>query len=286
MKNKAHLISKTGYIAYTFEVQNELADLLASWLFRFGFEGTQSVESGLIGYIASGYDATIDESLAQLQENIAFSFSSEFIAGENWNTQWEKNFQPVTIGNRCIIRASFHPPAPGVEFEIIINPKMSFGTGHHETTAMMVEQLLKLPVKGKSVLDYGCGTGILAILAERLGAATIDAIDNDEWSFENATENAELNQCTHIRFGHNELAALSDRKYDIILANINKNVLLSNAQRLSGMVNQQGMVLLSGILENDTRELIDEYKRYQLTCLEQKVQNNWVCLLMAKLEGE
>ena len=185
----------------------------------------------------------------------------------------------MAIGRFCAVRASFHEPVPGVEHEIIITPKMSFGTGHHATTYIMIQFLQQLDIKGKRVLDFGTGTGILAILAERLGATGVTAIDNDDWSIENAAENIAVNKCTGIK-----LSKAGDLKelghFDVILANINRHVLLANMLDLKQHLALGGVLILSGLLPDDAPVIEAKAAENDLGIFEQKNYNNWIGLLL------
>ena len=202
-------------------------DILTALLGELPFESFVSNEKGLDAFIKE--EDFNDDLLNDLPElDFTYSFTIEKIQQQNWNAQWESNFNPVLVEDKCIIRASFHEAPQSGIMDIIIDPKMSFGTGHHDTTWLMSRELFVLDLKNKSVLDMGCGTGVLAIIAKKLGANTVSGIDIDEWSIENSRENAQVNNCTEILFEKGNASLLSNKKYDIILANINRNVLLNN----------------------------------------------------------
>jgi ribosomal protein L11 methyltransferase len=177
------------------------------------------------------------------------------IEKQNWNEVWESNFEPVQVEDFVGIRASFHQPIQGVEHEIVITPKMSFGTGHHATTYLVMQAMRQLDWKNKSVFDFGTGTGILAILAEKLGAESVLAIDNDDWCIENATENVVINLCSKIKIAKANSAEMG-RRFDIILANINKHIILSNITYLGNSLQKGGLILLSGLLEEDESDIL------------------------------
>lgn len=206
-----------------------------------------------------------------------YVFQTSIVKQQNWNEEWERNFEPVIVDQFCAVRAHFHAPVRCVEYEIIITPKMSFGTGHHATTYMMMKQMKNIDFNNKSVFDFGTGTGILAILACKLGATDIIAIDNDEWSINNATENLQQNNCKAV-----QLQLSSDvptRQFDIILANINKNVILSSLPLLQKGLKKDGKLLLSGLLVTDEREIDGACARLNLELVEKMVYNNWISLL-------
>lgn len=240
---------------------------------------------------ADGFEQTDDYLLAYFNEYTFksyevnqllkdHSFTLNTIKEQNWNEVWESNFQPVVVNAFCAIRAEFHEPITGVEHEIIITPKMSFGTGHHATTYMMIEQMRDIDFKSKSVFDFGTGTGILAILAEKLGAPSITAIDVDDWSIANAKENLERNECSRVSVSLS--SQLPQSKFDIILANINRNVILSYLPQLSDDLNKKSYLLLSGLLATDGEDIIKACSELGLKLLRQTERNNWISLLMVK----
>ena len=204
------------------------------------------------------------------------NYSISTINDINWNEEWEKNFEPVLIGNFVSILADFHEKIPGVEYEILITPKMSFGTGHHATTHMMVTMMREYNCAGRTVLDFGTGTGILAILAEKMGATSVTAIDNDDWSMDNALENIERNRCSKIRLVKAD-QFVTDSPVQFILANINRNVILDNMSAIASGVEENGTVLFSGILTEDLNEIEQSAAANKLVKLQAVEKNNWVC---------
>jgi ribosomal protein L11 methyltransferase len=206
-------------------------------------------------------------------------YQKELIPEKNWNEEWEKNFHPVVVGEFCAVRASFHEPVAGVRHELVITPKMSFGTGHHATTFMMMEAMQGLDFAGKSVLDFGTGTGVLAILAERLGAERVLAIDHDDWSIANARENIEENRCVRIVLEKNS-AIPSNELFSIILANINKNVLLQELDAMRQHLEEGGVILLSGLLQEDQDEIEKKAGQNNLAISYHGriTKGNWICL--------
>ncbi|MEJ7912906.1 MAG: 50S ribosomal protein L11 methyltransferase [Chitinophagaceae bacterium] len=205
-----------------------------------------------------------------------FVFTTRILEDQNWNEEWEKNFEPVLVGLFCGIRADFHKPIPNVKHEIIITPKMSFGTGHHDTTYMMVEQMNELNFNNKTVFDFGTGTGILAILACKLGARLIVASDNDEWSISNAAENLEKNGCDTIKLI--ESSSLPGDMYNIILANISKNVIMQNLSGLKTRLHQNGQLLLSGFLSEDEYDIVQDCAELGLVLEDCRHRGNWILL--------
>jgi ribosomal protein L11 methyltransferase len=264
------------YIQIEFlSISAEQKDILIAKLIVAGFEGFEETGAGLKAFIPKkDYDEELIKEIAGQQEVL---FNKTIIEETNWNQVWESNFEPVMIDDFVSILADFHEPVKGVAHEIVITPKMSFGTGHHATTLMMVQQMRQIDFNGKSVLDFGTGTGILAILSEKLGAKKILAIDNDEWSIENAAENIQRNDCSLIDLKKADTAA-SNELYDIILANVNKNVILENFDRLAKQLLHAGVLLLSGLLKEDLDVIFHICGEYSLQLIQTTVRDNWLCL--------
>ncbi len=265
-----------NYIQITFQaISPEQSDLLVAELNVIGFEGFEAGENFLKAFIpANDID---DASLMEIATRHDLSFSRSVIEETNWNAAWESSFQPVIVDDFVAIRADFHEPVTGVEQEIIITPKMSFGTGHHATTLMMLRQMRKIDFTGKKVFDFGTGTGILALLAERLGASSVMAIDNDEWSITNAKENVEKNNATRIELVKTSRID-SGKQYDIILANINKNVIVENFTQLVSQLAPGGILLVSGLLKEDETDILTEAGKFPLVFNERITENNWIAL--------
>ena len=261
-------------------LRRELAtEILIAELGEKGFESFDETESGVSAYIQlKDWSEGLLENVQILSsKEVRFRWTVEEIAQVNWNEQWEKNFEPIEVDGKVSIRAPFHED-PKLEYEIIIEPKMSFGTGHHETTHLMVQHLLNLDVTGRSVLDMGSGTGILAIFAELRGADRIDAIDIDRWCYENALENAERNKCRRIRVYEGDASMLKGRSYDLIIANINRNILLQDMETYVDCLSNGGILLLSGFYASDIT-VIDKKASSLGLKLDQKLQrNDWVAL--------
>ncbi len=217
----------------------------------------------------------------QLADSYKLSYLEEQIPSQNWNEVWESNFQPVIVEDFVAIRAGFHPPIETVQHEIVITPKMSFGTGHHATTYMMMRQMRDIDFAGKSVFDFGTGTGVLAILSEKLGAAKVLAIDNDEWSIDNASENIKRNNCSTIEINKAE-SAKGNNHFDVILANINKNVILDNLDNLASQLKPDGSLLLSGLLANDADEIIESAGRLSFKLKHKETTDNWLLISLSR----
>jgi ribosomal protein L11 methyltransferase len=230
-------------------------DILIALIGEMGFEQFTTSETGFDAYIDSKLEKNVDLSALEF-EDFRFTYSTEFINGKNWNEEWEKNFEPVVISDLLCIRAPFHNSLPKVRYEIVIMPKMSFGTGHHATTRLMCSMLFGVDCREKRVLDMGCGTGVLAILAKKLGADAVVAVDNDEWCVENSTENCARNNCASIEVklgGDGILRELG--AFDIILANINKNILIRQLHSYSTMLKHGGELFMSGFFSVDVPDL-------------------------------
>ena len=236
-------------------------------------------ETTLLAYMKeSDYD---EEAVRQLlKENpfgVEVTYTTSVIEAQNWNALWESNYSPVLIANRCYIRAPFHPHRDDVDFEIVIEPKMSFGTAHHETTSLMIEYVLEEPLAGKELLDMGAGTGVLAILARMRGASPVTAIDNDEWAYENNIENNARNGVSDIRVILGDASALHDMHYDVIIANINRNILLRDMQYYVKVLNDNGIIFFSGFYQGEDLDAIKaEAARWGLDFVSNKEKNKWV----------
>lgn len=254
-------------------------DLLINALAEIGFDTFEEVDGGFKAYISSsGLDQKkLDILLESYRDMVSFSYLVKDIPHENWNEIWESNFEPLRINERCYIRATFHEPHPEYEFEIVIDPKMAFGTGHHQTTALMLEFMMEENFKDKKVLDMGSGTGILAIMASKLGASEVLAIDNDEICYESAIENASLNGVTNIKTLCGSKEVIPDQKFHIILANINRNILLDQIERYCEVLKPGGILFLSGFYEDPDLSIIKQKAQQSgLIFSSYKNQDDWV----------
>lgn len=269
------------YIAINFTVQplQPATEILIAELGYAGFESFVETPDGVTAYIQKNdWELSLLEDIQILKsEEFNISHSVKEIAQTNWNAEWEKNFKPIVVDNLVTVRAPFHAK-PKTKYDIIIEPKMSFGTGHHETTYMMIKHILKNNFKGKTVLDMGCGTGVLAILAEKVGATQIEAIDIDNWCYLNSLENVERNNCHNIKVFEGDVKLLKNKRYDSIIANINRNILLADISAYSKCLNPKGTLFLSGFYKDDIAIIKAECNKFSLKLEEIIEKNNWVAL--------
>jgi ribosomal protein L11 methyltransferase len=256
-----------------------VVDLLINMLADAGFESFTENENGTISAFIQAPLYSPDLTLRLGSEEFTEfldSFHVEHIADQNWNAVWESQYDPVLIDNRCMVRAPFHPQQAGVEFDIVIMPKMSFGTAHHETTKQMIQYLLGLQVSGKSLLDMGSGTAVLAILARMKGAFPVTAIDNDEWAYNNALENVQSNNFADIEVLLGDSSLLAGKKYDIILANINRNILLNDIPAYRESLNPGGKLFMSGFYSEDLPLIEAKANETGLKIMSNRSENNWM----------
>lgn len=273
------------YIEYNFTVtpKEPATEILVAELGNVGFESFVENDNGVTAYIQKNEwnPSILDEIFVLSSNEFSIDYNQKEVAQTNWNAEWEKNFNPIQVENLVSIRAPFHEN-PNLPYDIVIEPKMSFGTGHHETTHMMVQHLIALDVTNKKTLDMGCGTGILAIFAEMKGAKPIDAIDIDNWCYQNSTENVERNHCSNISVYEGDASLLKDKKYDIIIANINRNILLNDMKVYTNCLNNNGVLLLSGFYKEDITIINEEVTKYNLSLTKTIERNNWVALRYEK----
>lgn len=274
-------MSNTIYLGYYFKVEplQPAVEILIAELGFAGFESFVETEDGVTAYIQKEewHEGILGDIQIVNSEEFKISYTFEEIEQTNWNEEWEKNFNPIEVDGMVTVRAPFHEKT-NTEFDIVIEPKMSFGTGHHETTHMMIQHILKNDFKDKSVLDMGCGTGVLAILAEMKGAKPIDAVDYDNWCYLNSLENVERNNCEHITVIEGDASVLKNKKYDIIIANINRNILLQDMAIYTSCLNKNSVLFLSGFY-NDDIPIIRQACENQMLKFEEKLERNqWVAL--------
>ncbi len=276
------------YIELTCKIKAEnpenIAEILVAELNEIGYESYDEEDGLLKAYILEKFFDF--NAVKKLQVNTlpdcTIDYSWEIIKTQNWNEVWEKSFEPIVVDNQCIIRAPFHTGTPKLKYEIIIEPKMSFGTGHHETTYLMLKTILEMDLENKSVLDMGCGTGVLAILAKLKGAKHVTAIDINEWAYNNTLENIEKNNCADIKVLQGDASLLKNQNYDIILANINRNILMSDISKYAKALNQKGILLLSGLYKDDLTMIKNEAADHNLTFNSFKEKHNWVAAIFYK----
>lgn len=268
------------YIEITFlELTETTKEILIATLSDLNYEGFEEGDTSLKAYISSAIFNKDD--LNETADHFQLQYNIAELPDVNWNKEWETNFQPVIVEDFCAIRADFHQPIKNIEHEIIITPKMSFGTGHHATTYMMIQQMQLISVEHKTVLDFGTGTGVLAILAKQLNAKSITAIDNDEWSIENAAENFKQNNAGNIELILADHPT-SKNNYDIILANITRNVIQEHFASLYQLLNTNGILLLSGLLLNDEDIIVALASSYNLHLQKKLHRQNWISLKFIK----
>ncbi len=255
----------------------ETNSILIAQLSELGFESFMEDDKGFRAYIKSIKDFSAEQAINSLfiPEGVSISFEVNSIADKNWNEVWESNFEPIIVDSRCLVRASFHSNYPKTDYEIVIDPKMSFGTGHHQTTHLMINAILNTDVAGLTVLDMGCGTGVLAILAEMKGAAKVVAIDNDEWAFRNSLENVTENKCTKTEVLLGDAVLLAGKHFDLIIANINLNILLNDLATYKSSLNVNGKLFMSGILRSDVNTLIQAAEKLGLKHQETFYRDDW-----------
>ena len=269
----------------TIPTEDYQQDLLINALGEIGFDTFEELDFGFKAYIptADFNQEALDEQLSYYQDMFTFSYEITLIPQKNWNEVWESNFEPLVIGDKIFVRATFHEPRPEFPYEIVIDPKMAFGTGHHQTTSMMLAWTLENDFINKNVLDMGCGTGILAIMASKLGAAAITAIDYDPVCFDSTIENAASNNVGNIKAICGSKEVIPDEEYDIILANINRNILIDQIERYGEVLKSGGELYLSGFYETpDLDILTDEARKYGLKYISHKKDLDWVAAKFVK----
>ena len=263
----------------------DFSEILMAEIAEAGFDSFMETEKGFEAYVElEKYDK---EQLQHIKDKYnaqtPIVFYQDRIQKQNWNEEWEKSYQPIIVDDRCLIRASFHKIDKSYPYEIIITPKMSFGTGHHQTTYLMIKNQMDIDHRGKRVMDAGCGTAILSVMATKRGASSVEAFDIDEWSVINGNENIEVNQCTNINLRQGKLSDLTiDGMFDIILANINKNILLEEIKQYQSFLMPGGLLLISGFYTTDIPDLLHEAANYGLAEEKRDERENWASLLLRK----
>ncbi|WP_289288515.1 50S ribosomal protein L11 methyltransferase [uncultured Muribaculum sp.] len=263
-----------------------MTDVMAALLCEHGYESFVPDESGMTAYIKlEDFDKKVlDEVTAELPFDTSVTVKCETVEGRDWNQEWEKNyFKPITVDGKCVIHSSFHTDIPSMPYDIVIDPKMAFGTGHHQTTTLIIRRLLELPLEGSSVIDMGTGTGILAILAAMRGAGPVTAIEIDEFAHVNAVENVSLNRHPEINVVLGDASALAGvEPVDLFLANINRNIIVGDLQVYASRLKEGGTMLLSGFYEDDIAIVLDEARKHGLEYVGHTVLERWSCLELKK----
>jgi len=273
-----------NYLKLIIEAEDiNVNDILVAELAKYEFNGFMEEENNLVAYISEA-DCTseLEADLLALTSKYHLKIKRSTVEDQNWNAQWESDYEPVLVDDFCAVRATFHEPIVTVEHEIIVTPKMSFGTGHHATTYMMMKQMQGLNFEGQTVFDYGCGTGVLAILAQKLGAKESDGIDIDSWAYENTLENVEINNCADtITVYCGEIDVAPSKEYDVVLANINRNVILSTMDKMAARLKKGGHLLTSGFLEADIDLVLEAAAKHGLKLVHKMEREQWRCLMLA-----
>ncbi|MCK3683392.1 50S ribosomal protein L11 methyltransferase [Maribellus sp. YY47] len=265
--------------------QEWLREVLTAQLAEIGFDSFVDSPAGFEAYIPESnyHKGQLNEVLNEFSEDFCFDVKSETIEDQNWNEEWEKNyFKPLVVADQCVVRAPFHTEYPKLKYEIVIEPNMAFGTGNHETTSLVLESILQNDMSGKSVLDMGCGTGILGILASMKGAEKITAIDIDKWSYEGSLENARINNIHNLDVKLGDAKLLSTDTYDVIFANIQRNVLLNDLPAYNSVLNAGGTLIMSGFYKEDMSAIKTKAESLGLKDAGFKVKNNWVAYSFTK----
>jgi len=274
------------YLEFKISCKESFREILIAELAEVGYDSFLETDEGFDAYIQedlfdrNAYQQVID----QYQDAASLQVTEAIMPKVNWNEEWEKNYDPIEVGDQVYVRASFHQPRAEFKYEILINPKMSFGTGHHATTFLMLSHQLTIDHSGKRVLDIGAGTGILAIMAHQLGAGHIEAFDIDEWCVENGNENFDLNGMSGVRMGKGTVREVKPQgEFDIVLANINKNVLLDEMDVYATLVKTNGYLLLSGFYEHDVLDVAEKAFQYGFVEKELQTKDDWAALILEKL---
>lgn len=276
------------YIQVNFKLtpnEEYVQDVLSSELGAVGFESFVPSEAGLTAFcpVSMFEQSALQAVVDAFPLDAAISFELETVVGQNWNEEWEKNyFEPIVIGNDCVIRSSFHKNVPACKYDIVIDPRMSFGTGHHETTSLMIAAMLQMDLQGKSLLDMGCGTAVLAILAAMKGASPVLGIDIDEWAYDNSLENVRLNGFESIEIKEGGAELLTGLKFDIVFANINRNILLADMHAYVACLPVGGQLYMSGFYREDIPYIEAKANELGMKLISFEEKNNWVAVKTVK----
>jgi len=261
-----------------FPEEEQSADIVIARLAELGYDGFVVEDRHVLAYREAGgqelkaYEAILEEHGIEYTE-------INIIADRNWNAEWESDYQPVIIGNEIFVRAPFHPPREGFKFDIIIEPRMAFGTAHHETTSQILSLIAGMDIQEKRVLDMGCGTAVLAILAQKMGASEIMAIDNDEWAYQNSLDNIKINDADMIKVLLGDAELLENKEFDIIFANINRNILLKDIPRYADVLAQNSKLVMSGFYTDDLPLIVEKSEASGLRLESTRVKNKWMAAI-------
>jgi ribosomal protein L11 methyltransferase len=276
-----------NYIELQLFVNPEFSDIFMAELGEIGYETFTEEEDGLNAYITEDLfsETALDEIMERYLPMTPIRYSYKTLEKKNWNEEWEKNYEPIIAADgRVRVRASFHEPDPNIEYDLLINPKMSFGTGHHETTSMVLGLQMDVNHVGKKVLDVGCGTGILAILASKLGASEVAGFDIEEWAAENSRENCQLNDCQNIMIRQGTIEDEPDEQYDIVLANINRNILMRDIPKYVEFMNPApSQLIVSGFYQHDIEDIENVAKKVGLVKMKTENKNNWAAVVFERI---
>ncbi|MEP1096837.1 MAG: 50S ribosomal protein L11 methyltransferase [Cyclobacteriaceae bacterium] len=270
-----------NFVTISVKCDADFSDVIIAELFEIGFDSFQEFDDGFEGSCEEAVFKEIEvKEILKRYPSATFSIKEQ--ERVNWNEEWEKNYDPIIVDNRCQVRATFHKANPAFEYDILVNPKMSFGTGHHATTYQMLAYQMDLDHQNKKVLDVGCGTGILAIMAAKRGASQLVATDIDDWCIENSAENFSLNEIDDIQLVKGEIGLVKKTDFDIIIANINKNVLMDQIREYSSRLAANGFLLLSGFYKEDVDDLLEEAKMHGLVKQNETEKDRWAMLALSK----
>ena len=275
-----------NYLELQLRLSSDYTDILTAELAELGFDSFVETDDGLNAYIVeSNFDeGAVQELIAKYADQTAIAYEISSLEKRNWNAEWEREYEPIEVANQVRVRASFHEKDARFRYDIVINPKMSFGTGHHETTAMMLEQQLSFDFADKTVLDVGSGTGILAILAAKMGAKSVLAFDIEEWAVESAIENAELNDCPQINVFQGTINDINPaNRYDLIVANINRNVLLAEIPAYINLLLDKGYLAVSGFYQNDAGDIQQKATEMGLLFVNLMTNHDWTSIVFQKV---
>lgn len=275
------------YVQVEIKADTDFTEIIIAELSEHDYDSFWEDDDKLIAYIEKiKYDESVIIKLQEKYWEAHLTYTQTALESKNWNQEWERNFQPIVVANKCNIRATFHSPRPEIPLEIIIDPKMAFGTGHHATTSMMVLHLLEMELEGRNVMDVGCGSGILSILASKLGATHVFGFDIDQWSVENSKENLILNQVTNVEIDKGTIIDFRSRNehYDVILVNITRNILIEEFPLYVTKLKTSGIIIMSGFYENDIERLENAAQKLGLVKIKQSVEDgNWASIIFSFL---